>query len=283
MLADLDALVFDIQDVGARFYTYTTTMAYAIEEAAKAAIPIYILDRPNPITGTRVEGPMLDAEQRSFIGYMDLPVRHGMTMGELALLFKARKQLGADVRVVPLRGWRRAMWFDQTGLPWVNPSPNIRSLDQAILYPGIALLEGLKNYSVGRGLDHPFEFVGADWIDGEILAEKLNQSGLEGVRFHPEVRKPASSNFAGQSIEGVGITVLDREKLGVLRLGLELASVLAELYPARLDFRQSRLLIGDTQSVEQLSAKVSADVVWTRWQRLAAAFESERKPYLLYD
>jgi uncharacterized protein YbbC (DUF1343 family) len=258
-------------------------MAYAIEEAAKAAIPIYILDRPNPITGIRVEGPMLDAAHRSFIGYMDLPVRHGMTMGELALFFNATKQLGADVRIIPMRGWRRAMWFDETGLPWVNPSPNIRSLDQAILYPGIAQLEGLKNYSVGRGLDAPFEFIGADWIDGRQLAEKMNQRGLAGVRFHPEVRTPASSNFAGKAIEGVGITIFDREALGALRLGLELASVLAELDPSHLDFMQTGLLIGDSQSIEQLSASAPADTVWTRWQRLAAAFQAERKAYLLYD
>jgi len=282
-LADLDALVFDIQDVGARFYTYTTTMAYAIEEAAKAGIPIYILDRPNPITGTRVKGPMLDAQHRSFIGYMDLPVRHGMTMGELALFFNSTKQLGADVRLVAMRGWRRAMWFDETGLPWVNPSPNIRSLDEAILYPGIALLEGLKNYSVGRGLDEPFEFVGADWIDGKQLAEKLNQRKLAGVQFHPQVRTPGSSNFAGKSIEGVGITVLDRDALDPLRLGLELASVLAELYPTQLDFKQTGLLIGDSQSIEQLSESIPVGVIWSRWQRLAVGFHGERKPYLLYN
>ncbi len=282
-LVDLDALVFDIQDIGTRFYTYTTTMAYAIEGAAKAGIPIYILDRPNPITGTRVEGPMLDAEHRSFIGYLDLPVRHGMTLGELALFFNAKKQLNADVRVVKMRGWRRAMWFDETGLPWVNPSPNIRSLDQAILYPGVALLEGLKNYSVGRGLDEPFEFIGADWIDGDQLAEMLNRRGLAGVRFHSEVRTPASSNFAGKSIEGVGLTIFDRETLGALRVGLELASVLEKLYPSRLDFEQTGLLIGDGQSIEQLSASFSVDTIWTRWQRLAAGFQAERKPYLLYD
>jgi uncharacterized protein YbbC (DUF1343 family) len=283
MLADLDALVFDIQDVGARFYTYTTTMAYSIEEAAKAGIPIYILDRPNPISGTRIEGPLLDAQHRSFIGYMDLPVRHGMTVGELALFFNSIKQLSADVRVVPMRGWRRAMWFDETGLPWVNPSPNIRSLDQAILYPGVALLEGLKNYSVGRGLDEPFEFIGADWIDGKQLAEKMNQRGLAGVGFHPEVRTPASSNFAGKSIEGVGITIFNREALGSLRLGLELASILAELYLSHLDFKQTGLLIGDSQSIEQLSASVPVDTIWSRWQRLAADFQAERQPYLLYD
>ena len=282
-LTDLDALVFDIQDVGARFYTYTTTMAYAIEESAKAGLPIYILDRPNPITGTRVEGPLLDAQHRSFVGYMDLPVRHGMTLGELALFFNATKGVGADVRVVPLRGWRRAMWFDETGLPWVNPSPNIRSLDQAILYPGIALLEGLKNYSVGRGLDEPFEFIGADWIDGKRLAEMLNRRGLAGVRFHPEVRTPTSSNLAGKLIEGVGMTILDREELGALRLGLELASRLAELYPSRLDFQQTALLIGDSQSIEQLSRSAPADTIWARWQRMAADFQDERRPYLLYD
>lgn len=226
---------------------------------------------------------MLDSQHRSFIGYMDLPVRHGMTLGELALFFNATKQLGADVRVVPMRGWRRAMWFDETGLPWVNPSPNIRSLDQAILYPGIALLEGLKNYSVGRGLQEPFEFIGAEWIDGKRLAEVLNQSGLAGVRFHPEVRKPASSNFAGKSIEGVGITAFDREELNALRMGLVLASRLAELYPSRLDFQQTGLLIGDGQSIEQLSGAIPADQIWARWQRVAAEFQEQRKPYLLYE
>jgi uncharacterized protein YbbC (DUF1343 family) len=175
------------------------------------------------------------------------------------------------------------MWFDETGLPWMNPSPNIRSLDQAILYPGVALLEGLKNYSVGRGLDEPFEFIGADWIDGKQLAEKLNQRGLGGVRFHPELRTPASSNFAGKSIEGVGITVFDREALGSLRLGLEIASALAELYPSHLDFKQSGSLIGDGQSIEQLSVSVSVDTIWSRWQRQAAEFEAERQPYLFYD
>jgi uncharacterized protein YbbC (DUF1343 family) len=180
-------------------------------------------------------------------------------------------------------GWRRAMWFDETGLPWVNPSPNIRSLDQAILYPGIALLEGLKNYSVGRGLNEPFEFIGADWIDGEQLAEKLNQRELAGVRFHPEARTPASSTFAGKSIEGVGIRITNREELGTLRLGLELAAILQELYPSRLDFKQTRLLIGDGQSIDQLSASVSAGTIWARWQRLAADFQMRRRPYLLYD
>jgi uncharacterized protein YbbC (DUF1343 family)/CubicO group peptidase (beta-lactamase class C family) len=282
-LTDLDALVFDVQDVGARFYTYSTTMAYAIEEAAQAAIPIYILDRPNPITGTRVEGPPLDDQHRSFIGYMDLPVLHGMTLGELALFFNSKKQLNADVRVVKMRGWRRSMWFDETGLPWVNPSPNIRSLDQAILYPGIALLEGMENYSVGRGTAEPFEFIGADWIDGKQLAEKLNQRGLAGIRFHPEMRTPASSNFAGKSIGGVGITIFDREALDALRLGLELASILAELYPSRLDFKQTGLLIGDSQSIEQLSASISVDTIWARWKRAAADFQAERKPYLLYE
>jgi uncharacterized protein YbbC (DUF1343 family) len=201
----------------------------------------------------------------------------------LALFFNSSKQLGADVKVVKMRGWRRAMWFDETGLPWVNPSPNIRSLDQAILYPGIALLEGLKNYSVGRGIDEPFEFIGADWIDGKQLAQELNRRGLSGVRFRPEVRTPASSNFAGKSIEGVGITIFNREALGTLRLGLELAAILRELHPTHVDFKQTGLLIGDGHSIEQLSASVSVDTIWTRWQRLAAAFQTERKPYLLYD
>lgn len=283
MLADLDALVFDIQDVGARFYTYISTMAYAIEEAAKADLPVYILDRPNPITGTRVEGPMLDPQYRAFVAYLDLPVRHGMTVGELALFFNASQYLRADIHVVRMQGWRREMWFDQTGLPWVNPSPNLRSMEQAILYPGIALLEGMTNYSVGRGTATPFEFIGADWIDGEQLAERLNARGLRGVQFYPVVRTPASSNFAGKSIQGVRISVQNRETLRVLRLGLEVAAVLAELYPTQPDFNQTASLIGDRQTLDALSGPVDVEDIWRRWHREAEQFRAARDPYLLYD
>ncbi|MBI3697936.1 MAG: DUF1343 domain-containing protein, partial [Acidobacteria bacterium] len=171
MLRGLDALVFDIQDIGARFYTYMTTMAYCMEEAARHNIPFYVLDRPNPINGVSVEGPLLDRERLSFIGYFPLPLRHGMTAGELARLFNGENKIGAKLEVVKLEGWQRGDWLDETGLPWADPSPNMRTLWEALLYPGVAMLEGLRNYSVGRGTDTPFEIVGADWIDGPTLAE----------------------------------------------------------------------------------------------------------------
>lgn len=282
MLADLDALVFDIQDIGARFYTYISTMAYVIEEAAKADLPVVILDRPNPITGTRVEGPLLDPEFRSFIAYLDIPARHGMTVGELALWFNATKGLNARIEVVEMRGWKREMWFDQTGLPWVNPSPNMRSLEQAMLYPGVALLEGMTNYSVGRGTAAPFEFIGADWIDGKQLAKRLNASGLRGVQFHPVMRTPSSSNFADKLIEGVRVAVQDRESLEAGRLGLEIAIALAELYPAELDLNQSGKLIGDRQTINALSSSEDTTDTWLRWQRESNKFRAERRPFLLY-
>ena len=202
MLRGIDVLVFDIQDVGARFYTYVTTMAYAMEEAARRDIPFYVLDRPNPVTGLAVEGPMLDEAYRSFIGYFPMPVRHGMTVGELARMFNQERKIGAELTVIAMEGWARTDWFDETGLPWVDPSPNIRTLEQALLYPGIALLEGLPNYSVGRGTSTPFEFVGADWMDGEAIAAFLNGRNLAGVRFYPAERTPTASRFAGKPISG---------------------------------------------------------------------------------
>lgn len=282
-LTGLDALVFDIQDVGARFYTYISTMAYAIEEAAKQGLPVYILDRPNPVTGTRVEGPLLDPEYRSFIGYLNVPVRHGMTVGELALFFNADQHLNADIRVIRMRGWRRAMWFDQTGLPWVNLSPNMRSLEAAMLYPGIALLEGMRNYSVGRGLDAPFKFIGADWINGEQLAKRLNSADLPGVRFFPIERTPTASNFQGKTIQGVRIAIHDRETLGALRLGLEIAFALAELYPAHPDFQQTASLIGDRQTLESLAAGARVGETWLRWRQESDNFREQRREFLLYD
>ena len=185
MLRGLDALVFDIQDVGARFYTYESTMIYAMEEAAKAKLPFYVLDRPNPITGIHVEGPMLDPDKLSFTGSFPLPLRHGMTMGELAKLVNGENRLNADLHVIEMTGWNREDWFDATGLPWVNPSPNIRNLNEALLYPGIAMLESSTNYSVGRGTDAPFEQIGADWIDGRQLARYLESRAIPGVRCYP--------------------------------------------------------------------------------------------------
>ena len=173
MLEGIDTLVIDLQDIGARFYTYMTTMAYVMEEAAKRKVPVVVLDRPNPVNGFQIEGPLLDKAQLSFIGYFPMPIRHGMTIGELARLFNGENKIGADLTVVPVKNWKRDDWFDDTGLPWINPSPNMRNLNQATLYPGIGAIEG-TNLSVGRGTDTPFEQVGAPWIDGVKLADVLN-------------------------------------------------------------------------------------------------------------
>jgi uncharacterized protein YbbC (DUF1343 family)/CubicO group peptidase (beta-lactamase class C family) len=249
MLRGLDALVFDIQDIGTRFYTYESTLHYAMEEAAKAKLPFYVLDRPNPITGTHVEGPMLDADKLSFTGSFPLPLRHGMTIGELALLMNSGTSPNADLHVIEMTGWHREDWFDQTGLPWVNPSPNIRNLDEALLYPGIALLEHSTNYSVGRGTDAPFEQIGADWIRGADLATRLSQLNIPGVRVSPAQFKPAAStnsNFSGKTILGVRFAVTDRELFSSSQLGMAVAVVIESLYPKKIDLEVNRDLIGNS-------------------------------------
>jgi uncharacterized protein YbbC (DUF1343 family) len=282
MLQNLDALVFDIQDVGARFYTYASTMAYAMEEAAKAGLKFYVLDRPNPIGGERVEGPLLDRELRSFVGYFPMPVRHGMTVGELARLFNDANGIGADLEVIEMEGWRRSMWFDETGLSWMDPSPNMRTLQQALLYPGVALLEGLRNYSVGRGTDTPFEFVGADWMDARRLAAELNRRKIGGVRFYPLERTPQVSVFAGTRISGVQIVVTDRDELDSGRLGLEIADALLRTHPGKVDLSQSLRLIGDRETLQQLEAGEETARILERWKREAAVFLAQRERALLY-
>ena len=198
MLKGIDVLVYDIQDVGVRFYTFETTMAYALEAAAKAGLPFYVLDRPNPITGVRVEGPLMDAGNKSFVGYMaGEPVRHGMTVGELAKMFNVENKIGANLTVIPMQDWQRGDWFDSTNLTWINPSPNMRSLNAAMLYPGLCLLEYSKNFSVGRGTDAPFEQIGADFIGGRELAAYLNQRQIPGVRVYPTSFTPTESVFKG--------------------------------------------------------------------------------------
>ena len=283
MLAGLDALVFDIQDIGARFYTYTTTMAYAMEEAAKADVAFYVLDRPNPITGLHPEGPVLDEELRSFIGYYPMPVRHAMTSGELARLYNEENSIGADLHVVRMEGWRRSMWFDETGLPWVDPSPNIRTLNQALLYPGVAILEGLRNYSVGRGTDTPFEFVGAPWMDASRVADRLNRLDLEGVRVYAVRRTPASSHFAGQEIPGLQMLVTDRDRFSSLRFGLELASAISSEHPGEIALDQTLKLLGRREAADALERGVATEEIWSNWETQVSGFESARTRYLLYS
>jgi uncharacterized protein YbbC (DUF1343 family)/CubicO group peptidase (beta-lactamase class C family) len=279
MLQGLDALVFDIQDVGTRFYTYESTMIYAMEEAAKAGLPFYILDRPNPITGIHVEGPMLDPDQLSFTGAFPLPLRHGMTMGELAKLVNGENHLNATLRVIEMTGWSREDWFDSTGLPWVDPSPNIRNLNQALLYPGIAMLESSTNYSVGRGTDAPFEQIGADWINGRELAVNLALRAIPGVRAYPVQFTPASSNFNGKMVQGVHFIVTNRDIFSSSRLGLELADALVTLYPRKIGMNSIRTLVGN--SGVMLAVAKGADAAPAATAGLQEFLELRQK-YLLY-
>ena len=279
MLAGLDALVFDIQDVGARFYTYITTMGYAMEAAAGAGIDFVVIDRPNPIGGLAVEGPVLDDELQSFVGYHSMPVRHGMTVGELARMFNQERKIGVDLTVVPMEGWRRDLWFDETGLPWVNPSPNIRNLDQAILYPGIALLEGLTNYSVGRGTDTPFQFVGADWIDGAQLAAAIRSRAIPGIRVYERRLTPNASRFKGKEISGVQLSIVDRNALQSTTLGLEIAAALVALYPDRVSLDETSKLLGNQRVIDALRAGLGE----TSGAPAIKEFKRRREPFLLYE
>ncbi len=283
MLKGIDALVFDIQDVGVRFYTYETTMAYAMEAAAQAGIPYYVLDRPNPITGTRVEGPLLDAGATSFVGYWaGMPVRHGMTMGELAKLFNAENKIGAALTVVAMEDWHRGDWLDATGVPWVNPSPNMRSLNAAMLYPGLCLMEFAKNYSVGRGTDAPFEQIGADFMGGRELSAYLNQRQIPGVRAYATSFMPTESNFKGARIEGVRFEITNRELLDATRLGLEIAGAIQKLYPGKIDWTPAKRLMGSADVVKRLEAGEDPRAIQQSFQDAVAGFVKLREQYLLY-
>jgi uncharacterized protein YbbC (DUF1343 family)/CubicO group peptidase (beta-lactamase class C family) len=282
MLDGVDALVFDIQDVGARFYTYSCTMLSSMEEAAKKHLPFYVLDRPNPITGVHVEGPVLDRDLESFVGCFEIPLRHGMTLGELANMANGERNLGLDLHVVAMRGWDRGDWFDSTGLPWVNLSPNMRSLNAAVLYPGVAMLEASKNYSVGRGTDAPFEQVGADWIHGRELAAFLNGRYIPGVRVYPTRFRPSSSNFAGQFIEGVRLVVTDRNAFDSTRLGLELGYAFEKLYPGKIPWDVNRFLIGDHEVIAAGKSATDPRTTVQKMQDALAGFAKRREKFLLY-
>jgi uncharacterized protein YbbC (DUF1343 family) len=274
--------VFDIQDVGARFYTYVSTMAYALEAAAAQRIPVYVLDRPNPITGTHVEGPLLDLDNRSFIGYFPMPLRHGMTMGELAQMFNGENRLGADLHVIAMQNWNRGDWFDSTGLLWVDPSPNMRGLTAALLYPGIGMLEYSKNYSVGRGTDAPFEAIGAEFIRGRELAAYLNSRQIPGVRAYPVRFRPSSGNGAGRELEGVRWLITNRESFDSVRLGLELAASLQKLYPGKISFETNGKLIGAATVLRALEAGEDARAIQQSLEGPLREFLTTREKYLLY-
>jgi uncharacterized protein YbbC (DUF1343 family)/CubicO group peptidase (beta-lactamase class C family) len=289
VLKRLDAVVIDLADAGARFYTFETTMGYFLEAAAKAGIEVVILDRPNPITGSFVQGPVSDsnpssssnAGRESFTNYFPEPVRHGMTLGELGKMFNAERHIGARLEVVMIEGWQPGDWFDSTGLAWVNPSPNLRNLTEAELYPGVALIEG-TNVSVGRGTDTPFEVLGAPWIKSRELTAYLNARGIQGVRFVPIVFTPSSSNFAGERCEGVNLMVLDRNTLDSPLLGIELASALHKLFPN--DFKMERMadLVVNQVVFEAIEAGEDPRRIAEDWQERLGGFVRLREKYLLY-
>ncbi|HXJ00695.1 MAG TPA: exo-beta-N-acetylmuramidase NamZ domain-containing protein [Micropepsaceae bacterium] len=281
MMAGLDAIVVDIQDAGVRFYTYATTIAYVMEEAAKNKIKIVILDRPNPIGAAGIKGPVLDPELESFTGYFPLPVEHGMTLGELAFMFNAEKKIGADLTTIPMRGYRPLSWYDETGLSWINPSPNLRSVKEAILYPAIGLVEG-TNVSVGRGTDTPFELVGAPWIDSAKLAAALNKRAIPGVRFEAAEFTPDQDRFAGQRCGGVRIELITRSDLDAPELGLEIASALHGLYPAAFQIAPILGAIGSRSVISALESGQDPKAIAADWATQLRNFEALREKYRLY-
>ncbi len=280
-LAKVDSLVFDIQDIGTRFYTYISTMGYVMQAAAEQQIPFYVLDRPNPIGGVAVEGAMLDKNHRSFVAFHNLPVRHGMTIGEIAYMFNQEMKLDLKLHVVEMKGWTRDQMFDQTGLSWVNPSPNLRNLNQALLYPGVGLLE-TTNLSVGRGTDTPFEVVGAPWLDGTAWANSLRELQVPGVSFVATTFTPRSSKFADQNCDGIQILITDRERIRSDHLGLALATTLKKMYPDRWDFDAYKPLlahevtwqaIGDHRKVREILSQQQLDLL---------PFHRRRQRFLIY-
>jgi uncharacterized protein YbbC (DUF1343 family)/CubicO group peptidase (beta-lactamase class C family) len=281
-LKDLDALVYDIQDIGARFYTYISTLGYVLEEAAKVKLPVFVLDRPNPIGGVDVEGPIADSDKLSFISYHTIPTRHGLTVGELAQLFNRQRNIGADVRVIKMEGWRRTMWFDETNLTWINPSPNMRSLTEATLYPGVGLLE-TTNVSVGRGTDTPFEIVGAPWIQGDKLADHLNQRGIPGVRFVPLRFTPKASVFKDVQCGGVNIIITDRVAFRPLLTGIEMALALRTLYPNDWKIDSYLRLLVNADTLERIKRGESAREIVASWNTALQEFRRTRAEILLYN
>ena len=281
MLKGLDALVFDIQDAGVRFYTYTTTLAYAMEEAAKRHIAVYVLDRPNPLDGETIEGPMLDRDKLSFTGYFPMPVRYGMTLGELAQMFNAENKIGADLHVIAMKYWHRTDRFEATGLTWIPPSPNLRSLNAALLYPGIEVLQA-GGVSVGRGTDAPFEVFGAPWIDPVATADDLNRRFIPGVRFVPTRFTPASDLYARQLCGGISLVITDRASVNSMLMGLEIAALLNKKYPGNFQLEKINELLGSTATIDRLKAGDAPSRIVLDWQAELDAFRKMRVKYLLY-
>jgi uncharacterized protein YbbC (DUF1343 family) len=281
MLAGVETLVFDIADAGVRYYTYTTTMAWCMEEAAKRGIGFVVLDRPNPITGTRVEGPILAPAFQSLSAYHAIPTRHGLTAGELARYANAEYGIGCELQVVQCQGWRREWWFDETGLPWTNPSPNLRNLNQLTLYAVLCGVEASR-LAVGRGTDSPFEVFGAPWMDGQEVAARLNDLTDWPLRFVGIEFTPRSHVFEGERCGGCFLLTLDRERLRPVEANIHLACELVRLYPGKLDILRSQHLLGGPHVAEAVAGGVPATEIIARWQEATEDWGRASEGYLLY-
>jgi uncharacterized protein YbbC (DUF1343 family) len=292
MLSDIDVLLFDLQDVGTRVYTFIHTMAYCMDGCARFGKKMIVLDRPNPIGGTKVEGNLLDPAYRSFVGLYPIPMRHGMTVGEMALLLNAEFGIHCDLDVVPMEGWKREYWFDQAALPWVQPSPNLPTLDSAIVYPGMVLLEG-SCLSEGRGTTRPFELIGAPFIQSRFYAEALNELQLPGVRFRPAHFQPTFQKWAGKMCGGVQIHVLDREAYEPYLTGIAVLSVAHGMYPEAFEWRNPpyeyeteklpiAILCGGPVIPEMVFSGITLERIRHSWQADVEEFRKTRRPYLLY-
>jgi len=287
MLEGVEALVFDVQDVGARFYTYASTLTYALESASEHGVPFVVLDRPNPINGVNVEGNILEPGFASFVGLHPIPIRHGLTIGELALLIN--EGIGADLEVVRMEGWSRGKWFEETGLPWVQPSPNIPTPETATVYPGTCLFEGV-NVSEGRGTNRPFEYIGAPWIEGRRWAEALNGLGLDGVMFRACHFIPYFSKHAGERCRGVQVHVTDRRNYRPVEAALHMLAAAINLWPEDFEWlppgfdgrRHFDLLAGTDGTRESLSRGMPVEEIVEGWSDGLRAFEERRADYLLY-
>ncbi|WP_428388884.1 exo-beta-N-acetylmuramidase NamZ family protein [Mucisphaera sp.] len=282
MLEGVDTLVFDIQDIGTRFYTYISTMGLCMEAAKEHGVRVVVLDRVNPINGVDVSGPIADERHQGFTAYGPIPLRHGMTAGELAKLFNTEYGIGCDLTVVPVEGWRREMWFDETGQMWTNPSPNMRNLTQATLYAGIGLLESGRMISVGRGTDQPFEYFGAPFIDGVALAAALNERRIPGLRFVPMRFTPTVRHYKDQVCGGVYVMVMDREALEPVSAGMTIAWEIERLFPEAYDLDSVRRMIQDDAAMDELMTTVDPETIPGVWQAELAAFLPVRERYLMY-
>jgi uncharacterized protein YbbC (DUF1343 family) len=281
MLRGIDALVFDIQDAGVRFYTYITTMAYSMEAAAQQHIAFFVLDRPNPLGGEIIEGPVLDPNRTSFVGYFPMPVRYAMTMGELAQMFNSENKIGADLQVVAMQDWHRRDFYDMTGLAWVAPSPALRSLRENFLYPGLEILQA-AGVSVGRGTPTPFEQLGAPWIDSGVLLTELSRRELKGVRFTATQFTPASGLYSGVLCKGLSMDLQDRNKFRPVVAGLQIASTLHSLYPTQFHVEKMIELLGSQSTVEKLARGEDLEEIEAGWANDLGRFRAIRDKYLLY-